>query len=381
MKIGIDAQTICDREGKRGAGIEHYTWSIIFSMLRQASEHEFIIFVPKSFSRRLADDLLSEVDNARLARPWLPRIPILSQHFFLPLRCLLAKIDVLFSPAGSAPLGWGGQSVITIHDLAIYQHPEWFKNTKQQWFATRLVVPYSIKCADQIIAVSQATQKQLHQKFPLSRNKTSVVYEGVTLPQTIDQANIEEGIEDIVLFLGTIEPRKNIITALTVFNKFLDMRPDRAPATRFFLAGKIGWYAESTIAAVEKLNRKWEKQVPEGIVKIIGYVTEQEKWALLQEASVLLFPSLDEGFGLPVLEAMAVGIPVIASDRGSLPEIGGEHVYLIDPDNLEKLSLTLAQTLLVPQGLFDMVTAAQRHSKQFTWQRAADQTLKIITSL
>ncbi|MBU0646325.1 glycosyltransferase family 4 protein [Patescibacteria group bacterium] len=381
MRIGIDAQTICDPEGKRGAGIEHYTWSIIYSLLRQAPDHEFVIFVPKVFSARLAEDLLAGVDNARLVKPFLPRVPLVSQHLLLPLRCLLSKIKVLFSPTGSAPLGWGGRSVITIHDLAIYDHPEWFNHTKQQWFATRIVVPYSIKCADRIMAVSEATQKQLHKKFPFSQSKTAVVYEGVNLPAKIENANVAEGIEDIVLFLGTIEPRKNLITTLTAFNQFLDMRPDRAPMTRLFLAGKIGWNSQETLEAIEKLNRKWAEQVPGGIVQTLGYVTEQEKWALLQEASVLFFPSLDEGFGLPVLEAMAVGIPVIASDRGSLPEIAGDTVYLIDPDDLEKLSLTLAQTLLVPQGLYEMVIAAQHRAKEFTWARAADQTLKIITSL
>lgn len=383
MRIAIDGETLCDAAGGVGAGIEHYTWELIFALVRQKTSHVFVISVPNQLTEQRVHALLEGAQSeVVILRSLLPHVSFFSHHIFLPLRWKLKGADMLFSPSGQIPLGWFGKSVSTIHDVAIYEHPEWFASLGKQRFSTHMIVPRSVERAERLLAVSQTTAERLVQLFPFVASKTAVVYEGVAVPADFSYDTSSKRFpfdRDVVLFLGTIEPRKNLPFAIEAFDTFLRQHPECVTTVRFILAGKKGWGTEEVTRLVEDVNHVWSDLEPEGVIQFLGMVTEEEKWTLLSRASVFLFPSLDEGFGLPILEAMAVGTPVIASKAEALVEIGGDAVMSVD--DVESFALAMAQCLLLPEGVKMLRQDGLDRAKQFTWEKTAKETLRMIESI
>lgn len=383
MRILIDGETLCDPEGGVGAGIEHYTWELVYALLQQKTPHTFLISVPNVLTEpRLARLVEHAESDVQILRPILPRIPFWSRHVLAPLRWKLSRADVVFSPFGQVPLGWFGKSVITIHDLAIYEHPEWFRGTGNQDFSTKVIVPRSIERADRIIAISKTTAERILRLYPDAASKTAVVHEGVLPPEDISEDKTSKRFpfdRDMVLFLGTVEPRKNLPFAIEAFDAFLRQHSECANSVRFVIAGKMGWGTEDLVRIVDEVNRIWSDVEPKGVVHFLGMVTEEEKWTLLSRANVFVFSSLDEGFGLPVLEAMAVGTPVIASNAEALQEIGGDAIMTVN--DVDSFALALAQCVLLPEGVGLLRRDGFLRSKEFTWQKAAQETLSVIESI
>lgn len=373
MRIFIDGTTICREDGSPGAGIEHYTLEIIRALAQENESDELILFVPSCFSERSAKDLLNGLRNIRVIRPFLPNIHFISRHIFLPLRALFSRADVFFSPFGQLPILWRGKSIITVHDVMIYDHPEWFPDEMVDSISTRFIVPWSIKHALSIICVSNWTKERLQAHFPGTQNKTHVIHEGVQLGshKEIEHEGRFPFDHDYVLMLGTIEPRKNLQNAFAAFERFLETHPEQQSKVRLIVAGKFGWRSQEIIQSAQSTDA----------IHFLGSVTEEEKWYLLSRASCLLFPSYEEGFGLPILEAMSVGTPVITTRRGALEEMGGDVVIYNDPEDIEEMSLSIAQCVLVPEGVQSLREEGYRRAVQFTWQRAAAFTLDLIHSL
>jgi glycosyltransferase involved in cell wall biosynthesis len=380
MKIALDGTTLCDKQGGRGAGVEHYTWSILYSLLRIPSKNTYLLVVPEALSQADLAELIRGVSRVKVVRSKVPKVTFFSRHLLLPVKLYLMGTDVLFAPAAQVPWGWRGKSVLTIHDLAIYENPEWFPDIKQQDFAVNTIVPKSIQEANAFVAVSKATQQQLERLFPVARGKSRVVYEGVTLKKCKNNTELERFPyeKDYVFYLGTLEPRKNLVAAMNAFDRFLDNRPEQATQVRFILAGKLGWKWEEIEKTANTINDKWKQADPGGVVQALGHVSEEEKWCLLSRASAFIFPSLYEGFGLPVLEAMSVGVPVICSNKGALPEVGGDVVMYVEPDDIDKMALQIAQCILLPEGISIMRQEEQEQAKKFSWQKAAQETLEVI---
>lgn len=314
------------------------------------------------------------------------KIPFLSRHFGVPLEAWGRGAKLLYGPGGHTPLGWRGKSVITVHDVAIYEHPEWFDGLGSQTFSTRVLVPRSLEQATKIIAVSEATKQGIARVFPGYEKKTVVIAPGVEVPNEIKPFSTETiarfGLtEDVILFVGTLEPRKNLVNAIKGFGAFLHSHPERVATTRFILAGGRGWGAEEVETAIAMLNAEFVSLVPSGVVRHIGYVSTEEKWALYTHARALLFVSWDEGFGLPVIEAQAVGCPVITSDRGALPEAAGDAALYVQPDNPESIGFAIAQCVLMPDAVAPLVEEGRERVKQFTWDRAAEKMATVFKEI
>jgi len=374
MKIFIDGTTLCSADGSSGAGIEHYSWSLVHEVLRQNElEDQIIVFVPQQFSKQKQAELLRGAKNVRIIRALLPHIPFVSRHIFLPIRALLLRTDIFFSPFGQLPFLWRGKSVITIHDVLIYDHPEWFPEEMVDSFSTRFIVPSSISKASSIICVSKWTEQRLREHFPEARNKTVVIPEGVELGshKEVEHEGRFPFDRDYVLMLGTIEPRKNLQNAFAAFEHFFETHPEQQQSVRLIVAGKFGWRSKEIIQSVQSQDS----------IHFLGPVTEEEKWYLLSRATCLLFPSLEEGFGLPILEAMSVGTPVITTRRGALEEVGGDVVIYCDPDDTDEMSLAIAQCVLVPEGIQALREEGYRRAVQFSWSRAASATLELFHSI
>lgn len=383
MRIAIDGETLCDASGGVGAGIEHYTWELISAIVRQKTSHTFLIFVPQALTLQRIQALVEGAQSKFvIMRSIVPSVTFFTRHVWLPLRWKMAHADIVFSPFGQIPLGWFGKSVVTIHDVAIYEHPEWFASLGRQDFSTRIIVPRSIQRADRLIAVSKTTADRLLQLYPNVASKTAVVYEGVRVPNDLSEDHSSKRFpfdRDMMLFLGTIEPRKNLPFAIEAFDAFLRQHPECATSFRFVIAGKSGWGTEDVHRLVEEVNRVWSDLEPKGVIQFLGAVTEEEKWTLLSRANIFVFPSLDEGFGLPVLEAMAVGTPVITSKADALVEVGGDAVMAVD--DVESFALAIAQCVMLPEGVAMLRKDGFLRSKLFTWEKAAEETLKVIESI
>lgn len=268
---------------------------------------------------------------------------------------------------------------MTVHDTAIYDHPEWFSEEQAQAWSTRFCVPWSIKRADALIAVSQDTASRLSAFFPAAEKKTYVIYEGVELghQKEVSQTDRFPFDRDYILFLGTIEPRKNLPNAFLAFQHFLQGHPEQKGKLRFIVAGKKGWNVEESVQAAEDVNRA----VGEKMIEWLGPVTEEEKWYLLSRAACVLFPSWHEGFGLPILEAMSVGTPVITTQCGAIPEVGGDAVIYVEPDDLEMMSFAIAQCVLVPEGTFALREEGYRRATSFSWEETAKKTIALLRSV
>lgn len=374
MRVLFDGTTLCGKDGEPGAGIEHYTFSLLSALAHAAPSDSFFVTLSAGQDARHVRRELARYKNIIWLPSLFPHIPFVSRHVFLPARAALARVDVFFSPMGQLPLGWyGGPSVITVHDVSIFDHPEWFTDEVSQSFTTRRVVPSSFERASAIICVSQWTQSRLHALFPATQNKTTVVYEGVELGhhKQIEHADRFPFDLDYLLCLGTIEPRKNLSHAFTAFDQFLQMHPELASSVRLIVAGKRGWKTTETDEAAARANG----------IHFLGPVTEEEKWYLLSRAAALLMPSYEEGFGLPVLEAMSVGTPVIVSSGGALPEVAGDAAIVVDPNDVESMALAIAQCLLVPEGVQSLREQGYLRAKQFSWDKTAEETVKIFQSL
>ncbi len=267
--------------------------------------------------------------------------------------------------------------VLTIHDLAIKKLKTVgsLKNTIIQ----KLFVKRSLKSADKIIAISEATKKDITELYNIDKSKISVVYNGTNFENVgnIDEKMQKEirqkfGIENVpyILFVSTIEPRKNIETLIKAFNYIKEKYNTNL---KLILAGGLGWKFEGILKLFEESKYKEDIVMP-------GFISKEEKKYLYQNAEAFVYPSLYEGFGLPILEAMAEKTLVITANNSSLPEVGGDVAfYYNDTLNCEELGEKIQEVLsLNDEQKQERINKGIEQIKKFTWEKCAKETLDII---
>jgi len=275
--------------------------------------------------------------------------------------------DVLHSPHYTQPLRWRGPLVVTVHDATFFSNPEWHTRLKAPFFrtATRLAV----RRADVCVVASQATADQLYDRLGTSPDRLQVAHLGVDTalfrppsPDAVAEVRAAVGLrpgEDYIAFLGTLEPRKNVPALIRGWQAASQQRS--APPA-LVLAGGAGWDTELQAVAAA---------VPAGLRLLRpGYLPLAQLPALLGGATVVAYPSLGEGFGLPVLEGMACGAPVLTTRRLSLPEVGGNAVAYCEPD-ADSIAAELARLLDDPQRRAELGRAGLARAAQFSWAASA----------
>jgi glycosyltransferase involved in cell wall biosynthesis len=298
--------------------------------------------------------------------PYRAGLRLLGPQLELPLRMRRDGAQLIHGPANALPLlSLGLPGVVTIHDLAIYDHPEWFPSG--QWFATRVVVPQSARRAQVIVCPSEATKRATVRLFGIAPDRCRVIPHGVetefALPASASvKADVKAryGLPDrYLLQLGTVQPRKNYVTSLRALARI--PVGQRMP---LIVAGAFGWKYDAVVAAVRELD------LPDW-VRFVGYAGMPDLPALYQMAQAVLFPSLDEGFGLPLLEAFAAGTPVVASNAGAIPEVAGDAALLSAPEDAPALADNLLR-LLTDRPLRERQVAAGRaRAALYTWSASA----------
>lgn len=359
MVIGVDGN---EANVKQRVGVSVYTFNLLHYFKKQASSNlRFKIFLKN--------------------KP-LPDLPKKSPYFnyevvpgkflwsqiFLPLHLYQKKdIDLFFAPAHYGPRFSPAPLVVTIHDLSYLNYPNDF--LKKDLYQLRHWTKYSVKKAKKIIAVSNSTKKDLINYYHLPEEKISVVYNGYEkkphLP--LSKLKLKKVNKPYLLYVGTIQPRKNISLLLETFQKINQIYPQY----ELIIAGKKGWLYQSIFEKVENLGL-------EDRVFFTDFISDYQLAYLYQNAFCLVMPSFYEGFGLPILEAMSFGCPVISSFSSSLPEIGGNAALYFDPKSSYDLFEKIVKLINNPTLRKEMIKKGRQQIKQFSWITCGKETLKVI---
>jgi glycosyltransferase involved in cell wall biosynthesis len=294
--------------------------------------------------------------------------PRLWTHLRLSTEMIVHRPDLLFVPAHVLPIVHPRRSVVTVHDLGYLYFPE-AHPPRQRWYLDRST-RWHARTGAHLLADSAATKRDLVEKYHANPDRITVAYPGLDPSvKRVDDLNeiarvkAKYNVEgDYVLYLGTIQPRKNLQRLIEAFCQ--------PPTTncQLLLAGKPGWYSEQLL------------QHASDRVKFIGYVDASDKNALLSGARAFVFPSLYEGFGFPVLEALACGVPVLCSNTSSLPEVAGEAAVLVDPLKVDDIARGLQEITTNEDLRRTLSERGYQQAQRFTWQACADVVLHVFES-
>ncbi len=381
MLIGIDASRAARAER---TGTEAYSLHLIRAMLSAAPQHRFRLY---------ADRALAEF-GASNATPRVMPFPRLWTHARLAAEMLLHPPEVLFVPAHVVPL-IHPRTVVTVHDLGYLYFPQAHPTFSRMYLD--LSTRWSARVAAHVIADSQATRDDLVCRYGMSPDKITVAYPGrdESLRRVDDPSSLEVTRQrysitgEYLLHIGTLQPRKNLVRLVQAFSNLKPQTPALATSAsagasvsnpksqisnlQLVLAGSQGWLYDEILAEVKRLGL-------EGRVVLPGRVADEDKAALLSGAMALVHPSLYEGFGFPVVEAMQCGTPVICSSTSSLPEVAGDAALLVDPLDVDALAQAMARLLGDADLRRTLVERGYAQAQKFSWQDCAGRVLSVLES-
>ena len=379
MIIGIDYTAAA----WQGAGIGRHTRGLVRAAVSHGRQHQFRLFFPARglphASPHLADlrALCREHPYARAVPiPLTPRaLTRLWQRLRLPLpiELLTGKLDVLHAPDFVLP-PTRARTLLTVHDLAFLIGPAWFEPALQRYLAA--TVPRMVRRANLVLADSQATRADLVRLLGADPSRVSVVYPAgpeprfAPMPQeATEPVRARLGLpRNFLVFVSTLEPRKNLARTIAAFGELLRGAHGAVPDDlQFVIAGRKGWL-------YEEIFRAAESPAVQGRVRFLDFLEDSDLPAVYNLARALVYATLYEGFGIPPLEAMACGTPVVASDVASLPEAVGDAAVLVDPHSVASIADGMAQALEAgTTGRLREAGRAQAHF--FTSDRAAESLL------
>ncbi len=366
MHIAIDASR--STVGKR-TGTEVYSRYLIRALLALDPPHHITLY----FRDVPPPDLFA----CRPARCTLKPIPFprLWTHLRFAGALWSDRPDVTFVPSHTLPFLFPGSAVVTVNDLGYRYFPR--THTVTTRFYIDLTTRYSARRARHVIAISAATRRDLTAFYGIAPDKIHVVYPGIDPDLApVKDADAIAAVRthyDIpgpyLLYLGSIQPRKNLVRLIEAYAMW--QRSADAPTHYLVLAGKQGWLYKDIYAKVRRLGL-------EGWVRFTGYVDAAHIAALYSGAAAFAFPSLYEGFGFPVLEAMRCGTPVFCANTSSLPEVAGSAALLVDPEDTGAIAAAMARITSDADLRARLGAAGYIQAARFTWEHAARATLAIL---
>jgi glycosyltransferase involved in cell wall biosynthesis len=360
LRIGFNAHLLPVGATYRSAGVATYVRQMLERLPRVAPEYEYVFFTPPTAEplvrRCSAIHIPSRLPTSR------PLVRIAWEQGVAPLLVRRFKLDLLHSPVNVAPLLLDRPSVLTIHDLAFLIHPERLPKAKQAYL--RGLVRASVARATHVITISQKTKEDLVNYFNVREERISVVYLGVDeryRPLAVCCPPIER---PYILYVGTIEPRKNLDVLVRAFA----VLRQRGYPHRLVLVGARGWLYADLFQLIAALG------LEEAVVEV-GFVDDLVPW--YNCADLFVYPSQYEGFGLPPLEAMACGVPVVVSSGGALGEVVADAALTASPGDEEAL-VEAMRAVLDNTALAQRLAAAGRaRAATFSWDQTARRTAAV----
>lgn len=359
MKIAIDIRAACHRKAGKG----YYTLYIIKELLKIDKKNTYILY---------SDKPSEDFPNIKQIRGFS-----IFWHLNLLWHLIKDKPDVFFAPTSYIVPALAPKrlnTVITVHDLVAFLFSD--THNRKATAIERLTLASALKKAKYAICVSQNTIKDLHEKFDHAASRTRLVYCAagdefkILISRELENVKSKYKLpEKFILGVGTIEPRKNFVSLIKAFASVKDDFKD----LHLVIIGTKGWGSEETYYMIEECRIK-------NRTTFLGYVEYQDLVKIYNLAKIFIFPSIYEGFGMPPLEAMKSGCPVICSNTSSLPEVVGEAAYMIDPHDEEQIINGIRAIL----GNQDLAEALKKkgleQAEKFSWRKSAEQLLKILTS-
>ncbi len=367
--VGINAQIVTFKAGYRQAGISRFTEQMIRALQRRDTGDRYSVFLNETARGGFSDSASMRFHYTRL--PTIkPVARILWEQMVLPL--LASRLDVLHCPVNVLPMALPCPAVLTIHDLTFLRFPERFRTERRRYLAA--MTAFSARRARLIMADSGSTKQDVMELLKVPAERIEVVYPGVDEdfhplpPEEVERFRLSAGLpEEFVLYVGTLEPRKNVVTLVQAYGLLYSGGLIRCPLV---VGGGRGWMFDDIFAEVER-NDLLDQVI------FAGYIDPENLPRWYAAATVFVYPSLYEGFGLPALEAMACGTPVIVSNASSLPEVVGDAGIQVDPRRADELADALAEVLQSNAKREQMRAAGLARASSFTWDRAAGQITRV----
>ena len=368
MRIGFDIRPFLRDE----TGVGVYFKNLLFSLARIDKENEYFLF-SSSMKDRLPQSKIPQFEKMRLKDF---RYPVRVVNFFLYRfgwprldDFFRTELDLTHSPHPLL-LSTRGRKIVTVHDLFFLDFPERVDKDARKVFRKR--IEHSLHNADGVLSVSRFTAGQVIQRFSVDQRKVKVVYHGINRrlwrdvsDEEIAKTKKKWGLpSSYLLFVGALEPRKNIGNLLRAFKLILEKRPQ----VFLVLLGPEGLDSEAVRKEIKELDLRFR-------VKRIGYVAENELRCIYRSATVFVFPSLWEGFGLPLLEAMASGLPIAASEKTAIPEVAADAALYFNPEETEDIADKVIRILENEDLRRTLVSLGNKRIENFDWERTAGETL------
>jgi glycosyltransferase involved in cell wall biosynthesis len=362
-------------EGERAnvtnlTGVEHYASELIKHLAIIDKKNEYVLY----FRTPPSDRFKSLPANFKTKLIPFPKFWTQTR---LAWELIAHPVNVFLLPIQALPFFHPRNSVITVHDIAYEFFPEAF--SKFMLFYLKLTTRFGVKFAKKILAVSQSTKNDIVKVYGISPEKITVTHLGVDprfKPMTYDEVQpvldkYNLAYKKYILFCGTLQPRKNIGKLVDAFIK---LKKDYRIEEKLVIAGGRGWLWEPIVAKIAEAGMK-------DAIRSLGFIDTKDLPALYNGAEVLTLPALYEGFGLPPLEAMACGIPVVVSNVSSMPEVVGDAGILVDPNSIESIAEGILNVLMDKNLQNELSKKGIERARQFTWDETARKTLEVLESL
>ena len=381
MRIGIDIRLI----GKKRTGDEAVFFNLVKNLAEIKSNNQYFLFTDRDPKKN--NELKAEIEKLDLKKNFEIIFLNSPNRFWWNLWALpnyLRKNPVdVFHTQYIAPfwLPKNMKLVLTIHDISFNFFPQFIK--KSDLFFLKTLIPRSLKMAARIIAVSDFTKKEIEKYYHIPNKKVAAIHNGVDFElfnKNIAHEKLEEAKkkyslpENFLLYIGTLQPRKNIpvlAEALDILREKYNLRD-----IRLVIAGNRE--AHNFDPRIDEAIKKYSLQKS---VIFPGWIDEEDKPALYKLAQCFVFPSLYEGFGIPIIEAMSAGTPIVSSDKSCLPEVGGDGAVYANPNNPEEFAQKIHEILSDENLRENLIKKGKETAKGYTWQKNTQETFRVYENL
>lgn len=362
MRIGINGRFLMTKQ----TGVQRAAFNMVSSLIKIDRTNEYILFTGNQELEKADWDypnvkiISSDLRHGETLRN------VIWEQTTLPMLAKKHKVDILHSPANMAPIFYKGKSIVHIHDLCFIVNPQWYSFSFRNWY--RFVIPRIVKKATKVITNSNNSRNDLLQYCPLSVDEIVMIYWAVDdsfLRRALEKQNdIDRQRDNYILYVGSLEPRKNIKMLVDAYVLFRKKHPE-LKTKLVLIGGESPLFANFTLAI---------KDFKDDVI-LKGFVDEAVLPEYYRKANMVVYPSLYEGFGLPPLEAMASGTPVITTRSSSLPEVVGNAALTVGPHNTTELYDAIFKLMTNSPLRKDLIMEGYKRVRSFSWNRVAREIL------